>query len=288
VNPLLLLNQVSKSFKRGGKSFRAVNFVDLEVMPGETVGLIGESGSGKSTLGRMALMLIRPDEGTVSFEGLDLAKLRNRRLRGIRSRMQVVFQEPYESLNPQMSLEQSIEEPLRLLDLSATERRKRIHEALDMVGLSSSMAGRFPDQLSGGQQQRVGIARAIVTRPKLIVLDEPTSSLDLSVRAGVIRLLQQLQKDLGMAYLFISHDLATVEYIADRAVVMKSGEVVEAGPVDQVIRNPQHPYTASLIAARLSTDPREKPVPWKDLLAGQLSQRQAGQAVEPLAVTSRD
>jgi ABC-type oligopeptide transport system ATPase subunit len=279
VNPLLRISQVSKTFRRGGRVVKAVDDVSLDIMPGETVGLIGESGSGKSTLGRIALMLIRPDEGVVTFDGEDLAKLPNRRMRGMRARIQVVFQEPYESLNPQMTLAQSIAEPLRMLNLTRDESRKRIDEALDMVGLSAAMAGRFPDQLSGGQQQRVGIARAIVTRPQLIVLDEPTSSLDLSVRAGVIRLLQQLQSELGMAYLFISHDLATVEYVVDRAAVMHHGAVVEEGPAEQVISNPQHPYTASLIAARLSTDPRIKPASLASLASMRVpAPRSAGDA----------
>jgi ABC-type oligopeptide transport system ATPase subunit len=265
MNPLLRMDNVSKTFRRGGRVVRAVSNVTLEVMPGETVGLIGESGSGKSTLGRIALMLIRPDEGVVTFDGRNLGGLSTKAMREMRSRIQVVFQEPYESLNPHMTLQQSVAEPLRLLELSKAESRQRIAEALDLVGLSAAMAGRYPDQLSGGQQQRVGIARAIVSRPALIVLDEPTSSLDLSVRAGIIRLLQDLQQSLGMAYLFISHDLATVEYVVDRAAVMHNGEIVESGEADQVINHPQDPYTVSLVAARLSTDPRIRPAPIENL-----------------------
>ncbi len=259
---VLQLQDVRKTFARSGRRTTAVDGVDLTVGSGEIVGLIGESGSGKSTLARLAMMLLRPTDGVVTFEGEDLTRLSARALRARRSRIQIVFQEPSEALDPQQSIGQSISEPLDALrpKIPAAEKQRRVAEALEMVSLDPAMASRFPGQLSGGQQQRVGIARAIITRPSLIVLDEPTSSLDLSVRAGIITLLQRLQDELSIAYLFISHDLATVEYLADRLVVLYHGVVVETGRTADVIASPRHPYTRLLVDARLDVDPRIKPV----------------------------
>jgi oligopeptide/dipeptide ABC transporter ATP-binding protein len=258
---LLEIEGITKHFHaRGGKGVvRAVNQVSLSINAGETVALIGESGSGKSTLGRLVLRLLDPDEGVVRFEGIDLTKLNVKEMREIRARLQVVFQEPYESLNPRMSIGDIISEPLIVHNRSmkSDEREKRVRETLERVGLPVESMPRLPGQLSGGQQQRVGIARAIITNPKLIVLDEPTSSLDLSVRAQILALLADLQRDLGLAYLFISHDISTVEYVSQRIAVMYLGEILETGPVAEVIRDPRHPYTRALLSSRLSTDPKE-------------------------------
>lgn len=255
--PTLEIAEVSKTFHRRGEPVHAVVGASLTVQPRETVGLVGESGSGKSTLGRIALMLARPDTGSVLFEGTDLAAVHPRELRALRARLQVVFQEPFQSLDPQIEVWQTVAEPLVCTQrgLAAATVRERVDEALELVGLGAAKGTRYPGQLSGGEQQRVGIARAIVTRPSLIVLDEPTSSLDLTVRAGIVRLLQKLQADLGMSYLFISHDLDTVQFVADRVVVMYRGRIVETGPASQVLTTPQHPYTALLGAARLDVDP---------------------------------
>ncbi len=255
--PTLEITGVTKTFHRRGEPVHAVAGASLTVEPRETVGLVGESGSGKSTLGRIALLLTRPDAGSVVFEGTDLAAARPKQLRPLRARLQVVFQEPYQSLDPQLEVWESVAEPLVCTQqgLSRTTVRERVDEALELVGLGAGKGTRYPGQLSGGEQQRVGIARAIVTRPSLIVLDEPTSSLDLTVRAGIVALLQDLQAELGMSYLFISHDLDTVQFVADRVAVMYRGRIVETGPASQVLTAPQHPYTALLGSARLDVDP---------------------------------
>ncbi len=258
---LLEIEGVTKHFHaRGGKGVvRAVNEVSLSIDAGETVALIGESGSGKSTLGRLVLRLLDADQGAVRFEGTDLTKLSVKEMREVRSRLQVVFQEPYESLDPRMSIGDIIGEPLIVhhRSMKSNEREHRVRETLERVGLPPDSAVRLPGQLSGGQQQRVGIARAIITNPRLIVLDEPTSSLDLSVRAQILSLLADLQRELGLAYLFISHDISTVEYVSQRIAVMYLGEILETGPVSEVIRDPRHPYTRALLSSRLSTDPKE-------------------------------
>ena len=258
---LLEIDGITKHFHaRGGKGMvRAVNDVSFSIDEGETVALIGESGSGKSTLGRLVLRLLDPDQGSVWFEGIDLTKLDVKEMRKVRARLQAVFQEPYETLNPRISIGDIISEPLiiHFPSMNSSDRQRRVLETLERVGLSEESAVRLPGQLSGGQQQRVGIARAIITNPKLIILDEPTSSLDLSVRAQILMLLAELQRELGLAYLFISHDISTVEYVSQRIAVMYLGEILETGPVSEVIRDPRHPYTRALLSSRLSTDPHE-------------------------------
>jgi oligopeptide/dipeptide ABC transporter ATP-binding protein len=263
VTSVLCLQGIGKSFRRGGRVTRALDGVDLSVGARETVGLIGESGSGKSTLARIALMLVPPTNGSIEFEGEDLRALSARQLRARRARMQIVFQEPGEALDPQPTVCWSVAEPLVVQRprVASDEIRDRVRDALTMVRLDPALADRYPSQLSGGQQQRVGIARAIISRPSLVVLDEPTSSLDLSVRAGIIALLQRLQQELGLAYLFISHDLGTVEYLADRLVVLYRGRIMETGPTADVIAEPQHPYTRALVDARLDVDPRVRATP---------------------------
>jgi oligopeptide/dipeptide ABC transporter ATP-binding protein len=257
---LVQLEGVHRTFQRGsGPLIRAVDDVSLSIERGETVALIGESGSGKSTLGRLILRLLDPDRGTIRFDGQDLGALDTDQMRAIRRRMTVVFQEPYESLNPRMTIGNIVSEPLEIHrpELNRRARRDLVLQALERVGLGDRHLRRFPSQLSGGQQQRVGIARAIVTEPDFIVLDEPTSSLDLSVRATVLQVLTDLQQELGLAYLFISHDIHTVEYLSDRIAVMYLGRVVETGSTEMIFDDPRHPYTRALLSARLSTDPDE-------------------------------
>ncbi len=258
--PLLALDGVSRSFHRRGVTVQAVDQVSLSVDRGEVLGLIGESGSGKSTIARLALGLIQPDAGSVAFDGLELAKLSPRALRALRERMQIVFQEPYESLNPRMSIGDIVEEPLRIHrpNLSSSQARVQVAEMLEQVGLSPALMPRRPRDLSGGQQQRVGIARAVVTRPDLVVLDEPTSSLDLSVRARILTLLADLGRSLGLTYLFISHDISTVRHFCSRVAVMYHGRIVEEGTSTDVLERASHPYTASLLSAELSVNPLER------------------------------
>ena len=268
--PTLEMTDIVKTFTRRGEPVHAVAGASMTVQPRETVALVGESGSGKSTLGRLALMLLRPNSGQVRFEGRELTGLSHRDMRPLRAKLQVVFQEPYQSLDPQIDVRSSVAEPLECTG-RGTDRasiRRAVDEALEMVGLGAAKGSRFPAQLSGGEQQRVAIARAIVTRPSLIVLDEPTSSLDLTVRAGVISLLQSLQAELGMSYLFISHDLDTVHFLADRVYVMYRGQIVESGSAAQVLTDPQHPYTALLGAARLDVDPAVGRSPLPRTLSG--------------------
>jgi ABC-type microcin C transport system duplicated ATPase subunit YejF len=260
---LLKLTNVHRTFRgNGGSQVHAVRGISFELHAGETLGLIGESGSGKSTSGRLAIALDNTSSGTVHFDGVDLAKLSTRELRALRARMQIVFQEPFQSLNPRRTVRQTITEPLVLLakELSRSEREARVIEVLEEVGLDPALASRYPKELSGGQQQRVGVARAIVTQPDLIVLDEPTSSLDLSIRAHVLTLLRDLQKRHNLAYLFISHDIATVQLICDRIAVMRQGEIVEQGTTSEVIDDPQDMYTQALLASTLSTVPPPRAV----------------------------
>nr|WP_255670098.1 ATP-binding cassette domain-containing protein [Aeromicrobium wangtongii] len=234
--------------------------VSLAIEEGETLAVIGESGSGKSTLGRAVLRLLEVDEGAVRFDGTDIGSLSPEAMRAKRSEMQIVFQEPYESLNPRLSIGAIVAEPLEIHQpqLGTQEIRKQVLATLDRVGLPGDAARRLPGELSGGQQQRVGIARAIISRPRFMVLDEPTSSLDLSIRAQILSLLAELQEDYKMAYLFVSHDMHTVEWVSDRIAVMYLGEIVETAPTRALFDTPEHPYTRTLLSARLSADPRER------------------------------
>jgi len=262
--PVLTLKDIAKEFViGGGQHVYAVDEVSLSVEAGQTLAVIGESGSGKSTLGRLALRLLEPTRGSVYFEGRDLADLDARELRRTRERMQIIFQEPFESLNPRLTIADNIAEPLVVHrgSMSRAARHRLVEETLDLVGLGADMARRYPGELSGGQQQRIGIARAIITRPSFVVLDEPTSSLDLSVRAQILKLLQRLQSELQLAYLFISHDIHTVRYISDQILIMYQGRVVETGPTEEVFASPQHPYTKALLASALSINPDETPPP---------------------------
>jgi peptide/nickel transport system ATP-binding protein len=261
---VLEVRALSKTFSlRASKLFErkstlvAVDDVSFEVHEGETVGLVGESGAGKSTVGRLVLGLTKPTSGSVLFQGADIAKTPRRKRRALRRDIQVVFQNPYASLDPMMTVGQTLSEPLDVhLNLSKRDRDARLAELLEHVGLGAEYAGRYPHALSGGQRQRVAIARALALNPRLIVCDEPVSSLDVSTQAQVINLLRDLQAQFGIAYLFVGHDLSVVYQISDRVAVMYRGRIVEIGPAEDIYRNPQHPYTQTLLAAILSIDPR--------------------------------
>tara|TARA_R110000751_G_scaffold8822_7_gene34093 strand:- start:11916 stop:12866 length:951 start_codon:yes stop_codon:yes gene_type:complete len=255
--PILDVQDAVKRFANGGRTVHALNGVNLSISAGESVGLVGESGSGKTTLGRLILRLEEATSGAIHFDGQEITHLRERRMRRLRPSIQMVFQSPYASLNPMMKIGALIEEPLTLhTTLSRAERKEEVRSLARRVALSEALLERHVSQASGGQLQRASIARAIATRPKLLVLDEPTSSLDLSVRAEILSLLMSLKQDQGLSMLFISHDLETVHAICDRVCVMYLGRIVEAGSRDDVFRTPSHPYTKTLLSAQLSPDPR--------------------------------
>jgi ABC-type glutathione transport system ATPase component len=237
---------------------RAVDGVSFSVEQGETLGLVGESGSGKTTLSRTLLQLLPPTSGSVRFEGREIAGLSRREMRPLRPQMQMIFQDPYASLNPRKRVGQIVGEPLRLQGrASGAELRRDVHELLERVGLSPEHYGRYPHEFSGGQRQRIGIARALALRPKLIVADEPVSALDVSIRAQILALLADLQGKFGLTYVFVAHDIGVVRHVSDRIAVMHEGKIVEQGPADQVCERPADPYTQELLAAVPVPDPRE-------------------------------
>jgi oligopeptide/dipeptide ABC transporter ATP-binding protein len=254
--PVLEVRELVKEFTVGnGQVLTAVNGVSLELAAGQTLALVGESGSGKTTVGRCVLRLIDATSGAIAFAGQDVTRLAAKRLRPFRRQVQVVFQDPYDSLDPRMRVRQIVDEALRqLTDSDASQRPARVVELLERVGLSAEAADLFPHHLTAGEQQRVAIARAIACDPRLLVLDEPTSSLDPITRGEIIALLRALQRELGTAFLFISHDLVTVRHISDRIAVMYLGEVVETGPVEAVFDRPSHPYTQALLASAPSIE----------------------------------
>ncbi len=258
--PVLSVRGLTKQFAvGGGRMLTAVSNVDLDIRPGETLGMVGESGSGKSTFGRAVLRLTDPTAGSVVFDGQDITHISQRRLRPMRRDMQMVFQDPWSALNPRLRIGELITEPIKLhLGLSRSERADRAEALARRVRLSPDFLRRTPSGLSGGQLQRVCIARAIATSPKLLVLDEPTSSLDLSVRAGILDLLAEIRDETRMAMLFISHDLATIRLISDRIVVLYLGSVVEEASAEGLFQTPAHPYSQALLSAHMPADPEVK------------------------------
>ncbi|MGD8826213.1 MAG: dipeptide ABC transporter ATP-binding protein, partial [Myxococcales bacterium] len=242
---------------RGHAELRAVDGVTLEVMPGETLGLVGESGCGKSTLGRLLLRLHDPTSGQIDFEGTDITRLSQSELRPFRRKMQIIFQDPYSSLNPRMTVRAALAEALRVHGLvsSGSEEQHRVAALLERVGLRPEHMRRYPHEFSGGQRQRIGIARALAVSPRFIVADEPVSALDVSIRAQIVNLLSDLQAELGLSYLFIAHDLHVVEHVSHRVAVMYLGRVVELATAQQIYEEPRHPYTQALLSAAPVPDP---------------------------------
>ena len=254
-DPLVRCEALCKRYGSGGLLRRrhvvdAVAGVSLDVAPGETLGIVGESGSGKSTLLRLILRLLRPTSGQIWFEDRDIATLSRRSLRAMRRRVQCVFQDPTSSFNPRQSIGAALRTPLEVHGIGARrDRESQVGEALDMVGLNAGFASRYPHQLSGGQLQRAAIARAIILRPALVLADEPTSALDVSVQAQILNLFKQTKSELGLTYIFVSHDLGVIRYISDRVAVMYLGRIVETGSAAEVFTNPRHDYTKALLAA---------------------------------------
>lgn len=257
MGPLLQVKELVKEFHEGGAVIRAVNDVSLEIYPGETVGLVGESGCGKTTTARCILRLTEPTAGHIYFDGADLTQFSSGEMRAQRRHLQMVFQDPNTSLNPRFTVRRTLAEPLQLHGLANGKRlEEQLRETMVRVNLDPGYLDRYPHQLSGGQKQRVGVARAIITEPQFVALDEPTSSLDMSIRIHIIGLLKRLQEELGMTYLFISHDLSAVRNLCNRVLVMYLGRIVEAGPVGKIFDNPLHHYTQALLSAIPIPDPR--------------------------------
>jgi oligopeptide transport system ATP-binding protein len=248
---------------------KAVDGVSFYIKPGETLGLVGESGCGKTTTGRSILQLNTPTEGEVIFKGVDLTKLKPNQLRPMRREMQLIFQDPYASLNPRMSVGEIIGEPLQVHNIaSGKEKKERVEEIMRISGLNPYFASRFPHEFSGGQRQRIGIARALAVEPSFIVCDEPISALDVSIQAQIINLLEELQDEFGLTYLFIAHDLSVVRHISDRVAVMYLGKIAEIAPRGEVYQNPLHPYTKALLSAVPVPDPVVEAQRERILLAG--------------------
>ena len=275
LGPLLDVRDLVKTFPIRAGLFRqtvnrvqAVSNISFSLHRGETLGLVGESGCGKSTTGRCLLRLLDSDSGQILFEGVDLVGIGSRELRKLRSKIQIVFQDPYASLNPRMTVQAIISEPMRVHGIWRAGGSEQVKELMSTVGLNPEHVNRFPHEFSGGQRQRIGIARALALDPDLIVLDEPVSALDVSIQAGVVNLLEDLQERLGLAYLFIGHDLSVVRHICDRVAVMYLGKIVETGDADDVYEHAAHPYTQALLSAVPVPDPRKERARQRIILEG--------------------
>jgi oligopeptide/dipeptide ABC transporter ATP-binding protein len=264
--PLLKVQDLQKHYPvRGGVfgrtvgALRAVAGVSFELMPGQTLGLVGESGCGKSTLGRTLMRLEEPTAGSVWFQGQDMAQSRGEALLKLRRDMQMVFQDPYSSLNPRMTVGEIVREPLLVHGVgSKAEQQARVRTLLETVGLAGDATSRYPSEFSGGQRQRIGVARALALDPRLVIADEPVSALDVSVQSQVLNLMVRLQRERGLAYVFISHDLSVVQHVSDHVAIMYLGRIVEMGPVDRIFDAPAHPYTRALMQAIPRPDPRQR------------------------------
>lgn len=257
--PILQVKNLSKHFDVQGGFLQAVDGLNFDIFKGETFGLVGESGCGKSTAGRTILRLYEPTAGEAIFEGRDVYSLNAKEMKELRKEMQMIFQDPYASLDPRMTVEEIVSEPLVIYGIgNRKERRERVIELLELVGLSAEHSLRFPHEFSGGQRQRIGIARSLALRPKFIICDEPISALDVSIQAQVVNLLKDVQKELGLTLLFIAHDLSMVRYISDRVAVMYLGKLMELGTTEDFYANPLHPYTKALLSAIPIADPEEQ------------------------------
>ncbi len=259
-------------FQRQVGAVRAVDGISFNVVRGETLGLVGESGCGKSTTGRTILQLYRPTEGSVKFEGQELSTMAGNELRQMRRKMQIIFQDPFASLNPRMTVGSIVSEPLQIHKIFSNkkERQQFVEALMEKVGLNPYFINRYPHEFSGGQRQRIGIARALALEPSFIVADEPISALDVSIQAQVVNLMEELQNELNLTYLFIAHDLSMVRHICDRVAVMYLGKIVELGPVNEVYNNPQHPYTQALLSAVPVPDPLVEESRQRIIIAGDL------------------
>ncbi len=266
--PLVRAREIGRTFTSGGglaggrRQLRAVDSVDLDILGGETLGIVGESGCGKSTLGRLLLALLVPSSGSVEFDGTDLASLSRAELRRLRRDMQIVFQDPYASLNPRMRVGNIIGECIEIHGIARGQAKRRaVLEMMERVGLSADTYDRYPHEFSGGQRQRIGIARALVLRPKFIVADEPVSALDVSIQAQILNLLADLKAEMSLTFAFISHDLRVVEHVSDRVAVMYLGRIVELASAADIYASPRHPYTQALLASVPSLEPGDAPRP---------------------------
>ena len=263
--PLLRVSNLEKKFpiqrgmfKRTVGHIHAVDGISFEIAAGETLGLVGESGCGKSTTARLILRLLDPTAGEIFFDGKEIHAMTREEIRAVRKDMQIVFQDPYASLNPRMTVRQIVAEPLIVHGMATDDSDPRVDEMIELCGLSREFGNRYPHEFSGGQRQRVGIARALVTRPKLVVLDEPVSALDVSVQAQILNLLDDLREKFGFSYLFVAHDLSVVSHISARVAVMYLGKIVEIGTREEIFNNPKHPYTKALISAVPLANPKQE------------------------------